>query len=495
MLSRIEGEQVTKALHALGTPSGRELADWFRHLAILDYMDCLSATMLLAPRFEELNIRATEGWCRYPWLRAMRRNIGLYPKLSKITIHDAKIRAADVASILTFPSLQRLVLTVPIEAEDPYSSERNSSPVPPSLDHSLANRLDGANSSIQHLHISGTYEVITKLLKMIETCPRLRSLRIEFNERDEYDEHQWDAYIMLIDLLDDHCPRLDDLQIRDTSPLDKSLITEISTSLRELKQLQTLEIDFKILIPIIDEDPEDVLGALEDIICKLPKGLQNLALAFEDCEEVIKASSAPLRNLIPRIPTLLPTLRKFTVVDCNPLTDAVICQDDLAVLQVAFKEVGVEFVSRAQAIDPACGSQLDCLEYVEPGWVWVRPMVWYGEQLKWSYHMLQSKAIGQCGIDDSREVDCELNPPADRSECSDDSYDSDTHGPNQNWDSREEPWVGKPWVFVEISGEKDDVFMEQHKAEQPVWYWEELRQKSRARNLEDGNGLACRRVE
>jgi hypothetical protein len=109
--------------------------------------------------------------------------------------------------------------------------------------------------------------------------------------------------------------------------------------------------------------------------------------------------------------------------------------------------------------------------------------------------MLQSKAIGQCGIDDSREVDCELNPPADRSECSDDSYDSDTHGPNQNWDSREEPWVGKPWVFVEISGEKDDVFMEQHKAEQPVWYWEELRQKSRARNLEDGNGLACRRVE
>ena len=432
-LSYEEKAHIVARLQAPGTGSARGLGRRFLRLDTTDHPDYLSATLLLTPRVEKLIIRVPTNWPDANWLDPVIEHSNLLSSLSKVAIYGCR-RINSIFPIVTLPSLRKFDLTM-------TRDESEIEDATPASNNRLSRRLQKEGSAIQNLLLLGTYQDLVALGFLAKSCRSLKSLELDYNA-SESRKDQVAAYAVLNDLLSQHSTTLEHLRVNDVTWLSPSPVNTILGSFDQLQYLRSLQLNFMSLLP--REGVQDILSTLKDLLHNLPDNLMQLTLSIDDDPDYpIKGFSDCLQAIVPTIPTSLPALRKFAVVDWDPLIGGFAYQSDLALFQDIFDKIGVEFVTSAAKIDSNCLNQIFCLDHVELGWSWIQPMAFCGEYFKWTYGIGDAHTIvtvDGCEIEDYEEED--------------------------------------GWVLIDISQENDMV-MDQYLTEQPVWYWEEL-QKERS---------------
>lgn len=135
--------------------------------------------------------------------------------------------------------------------------------------------------------------------------------------------------------------------------------------LAELPHFRTLELNVTNFLS--HTKAASTCEVLMEILHRLPAVIEHFRVVVSDDAQGCYASfSAELPSVIPAIPSFLPNLKTFTLVDWKPLQHYLICQREVVALQAAFAGIGVEFVS--YAINKGLG-EFYCLDDVEPDWV------------------------------------------------------------------------------------------------------------------------------
>ncbi|XP_014561298.1 hypothetical protein COCVIDRAFT_86758 [Bipolaris victoriae FI3] len=127
--------------------------------------------------------------------------------------------------------------------------------------------------------------------------------------------------------------------------------------------------------------------SLSSVLQHLPKRLQHLHLIANDPDgDELKPSTAfteALHAIAPIMKSILPALHTIKIVDWDPLLGTFTCQTQVKAIQLAFAEIGVDFLWQPLDIVIKESNENDIItwEGKEEGWVWIQ---WVNSDELWN---------------------------------------------------------------------------------------------------------------
>ena len=444
LLSPAEKHHIARRLRALGGVAANQLANMFPSLTNKPGSDTnedesyLGAFLLFTPNIEVLEVTKNESWnSQGDWLIPVAEHGHMFANLVEVKL-TGRLRIKNVLALLTIPSLRILKLVAPSWGTGPNmlsytEADREANSI-------MLQRLQEQGPFVEHLHMAYVKADIADIMPLLGVLRRLKTF--DFEKDGGVDN------ISQVELLRTvkQYSWLEALRFRYWRNIQPPGVLE---ALGDISHLQSLDIDACQIAP--PRALDDSAAMMSFLRC-LPSNLKRLALKANNSETGEGTPSPIFAEVLLRlsrtIRTVLPNLTQLSIVGCDPIWGIFPCQTQLKNLQTCFAEAGVEFTSRPSdfAYSPY---ELHALDYVEQGWVWVQLMDTTKDHfsVKWLQNRF-GEPVDECEIDGA------------------DLEDEDD------------------WILIltyDAVGEAcsaSDMVMDQYNAEQPVWYWEELRKGS-----------------